>query len=1130
MFKQHLLTLLAIFALAQFSYAQCVGGKVLGTAGQSTVYTCPDDGNSDIVNFVVEGASADTDYQFVITNSDFEIVGIPPGNMADVAGAGPGTCYVWGFAYTGDLILTTGMNIFQAQVATGCWNLSKTALKVVRSAPDAGTVALNDGRTEKTICAADGFDNVAVYTNTSTSDAAFRYVVTDGDNNILAVLGGSSQNFEGVPPGVCRVWGLSYTGNLTASAGDNAATTALSDDCFDLSENYIAVTRSDVDGGTVATADGETSITITSGDGISDAVSFMHESSSTAEFAYIVTDENNKIIGTPPGNTIDFEGAGPGICRVWGVSYTGNLKFLLNGTVGNFALSTDCFEVSENFVEVVRTAEASISGGTVAMPSGATEKYTCSSDDIADVITVVSEGATADANFTLVVTDTDGNILGVPPADMVDVTGAGPGICLVWGLAYTGDLTAMVGDNATEVALSSGEYALSSNFITLNRDEADGGTVAMPSGATERSIIAGDGEADVVEFVHEGASNSNYTYVVTDEDGNILGLPPGNSLDFEGAGSGVCLVWGLAYTGDVTAMVGDNALEVALSSECFDLSDNFITVTRTESISGGTIAMPNGATEKYTCSNDDVADVIMTVSSGATSNANFTLVVTDPDGNILGVPPADMVDVTGAGPGICLVWGLAYTGDLLVEVGENALASVLSDGEFALSSNYITLNRDEANGGTVAMPSGATERSIIAGDGEADVVEFVHEGASNSNYTYVVTDEDGNILGLPPGNSLDFEGAGSGVCLVWGLAYTGDVTAMVGDNALEVALSSECFDLSDNFITVTRTESISGGTIAMPNGATEKYTCSNDDVADVIMTVSSGATSNANFTLVVTDTDGNILGVPPADMVDVTGAGPGICLVWGLAYTGDLTAMVGDNANDVALSDGEYALSSNYITLNRDEANGGTVSTPDGATTVNTTAGDGEADVVEFAHEGASNSNYTYVITDEDANILGLPPGKSLDFEGAGEGVCLVWGLAYTGEITAEVGDNAAEVALSSECFDLSDNFITVNRSSALPSNNSSLLVNTNHNANVNLFPNPVAERLQLSVTNELDTDVSTQFIIFDALGKVVMQQQGVLTAGQNTYQFNVSDLADGLYILSIRNKDFQQSSTFVKK
>ena len=51
---------------------------------------------------------------------------------------------------------------------------------------------------------------------------------------------------------------------------------------------------------------------------------------------------------------------------------------------------------------------------------------------------------------------------------------------------------------------------------------------------------------------------------------------------------------------------------------------------------------------------------------------------------------------------------------------------------------------------------------------------------------------------------MNFEGAGSGTCLVWGLSYTGNITVSMGDNALSMPLSDDCFDLSDNFVSVIR--------------------------------------------------------------------------------------------------------------------------------------------------------------------------------------------------------------------------------------------------------------------------------------------------------------------------------------
>jgi len=67
------------------------------------------------------------------------------------------------------------------------------------------------------------------------------------------------------------------------------------------------------------------------------------------------------------------------------------------------------------------------------------------------------------------------------------------------------------------------------------------------------------------------------------------------------------------------------------------------------------------------------------------------------------------------------------------------------------------------------------------------------------------------------------------------------------------------------------------------------------------------------------------------------------------------------------------------------------------------------------------------VVTDILGNILGLPSSfEVVDFDGAGEGVCLVWHLSYEGTLSGvEMGANANDIE---GCFDLS-NPVSVERS-----------------------------------------------------------------------------------------------------
>ena len=205
------------------------------------------------------------------------------------------------------------------------------------------------------------------------------------------------------------------------------------------------------------------------------------------------------------------------------------------------------------------------------------------------------------------------------------------------------------------------------NFITVNRDEPNGGMVMTEDGETSINLCLGIGADNFIRFDSSGTSNSLYTYVVTDENNIILGVPGTDGVDFEGAGSGICRVWGLAYTGNITANLGDDAGAIALTDDCYNLSSNFVTVNR-EEVNGGTVSTENGETDITLCVGDGADDFVSFDSAGVIG-ANFAYVITDDNNIILALPGMDMANFDGAGGGICRVWGLAYTGNVLAQGG-----------------------------------------------------------------------------------------------------------------------------------------------------------------------------------------------------------------------------------------------------------------------------------------------------------------------------------------------------------------------------------------------------------------------------------------------------------------------------
>lgn len=993
-------------------------GMVSTEDGETEAYTCPGDGLADIVRFDSTDASPGASYVYLVTDENNIITEVINGDNADFETDSVGVSRVWGLAYNGNLTAMAGDTATSSSLADGCYSLSDNFVTVFRQEPVGGTVSTEDGADMATLCSGAGTTNVIRFDSMGVGNSAYTYVVTDTNNVILFFTTSDQIDFDTTSTGVCRVWGLAYTGGIIASPGDTASITALSDGCFSLSDNYVTINKDGANGGDISTDTGEMEVFTCPDSLLSDTLFFSASGATGNSFAFLLTDTSNIILSFPDTSFLLTDSLSEGIYRVWGLAYNGLLAAMAGDTATSTTLSDDCFALSNNFLTIYNTQP---SGGMVSTENGETEVFTCPGDGIADIIPFDSSGVIG-ANYTYIVTDTNNVILSLPAADEADFDNAGVGTSRVWGLAYSGGLTAMVGDTASTALFSDGCFSLSGNYITVNRQVPDGAMVSTGNGDSEAFVCPGDGTADVVNFSNSGSGATPYAYVVTDTNNVILALPASGQYDFDPSPLGICRVWGLAYTGTLTAMVGDTASTSTLSDECFSLSSNFITIFKEQPL-GGQVSTEGGQTALALCVGDGLADVVRFDSTG-TGNSSYAYVVTDTSNVILAFPSGDSFDFEGAGSGTCYVWGLAFTGTLTAQVGDTASVASLADGCFALSDNFIVVVRESVDGGMVMTESGETQVFLCPGNGIPDTIRFDSSGVGAGQYAYIITDTNNVVLSLPASDFADFEGAAPGISRVWGLAYTDSLLAMVGDTASSTPLAIGCYALSDNYITVIHQQP-EGGTVTTAGGATNAFTCPGDGVADIVSFDNNGG-NGSGYAYIVTDTNNVVIEIASGGQADFEDDGIGVSRVWGIAYTGNLTVMVGDTAATAELSDDCYSLSMNFVTVYREIPNGGSILTESGETTVNTCTGDGMADLIRFDSLAASNSAYAYIVTDTNAVILSINTTDGIDFEGTGGGVCYVWGLAYTGNITAMPGDTASATALSDACFDLSDDFVSV--------------------------------------------------------------------------------------------------------
>jgi len=751
-----------------------------------------------------------------------------------------------------------------------------------------------------------------------------------------------------------------------------------------------------LEGGNLTTAAGETEISICANDGVSDAFDVILTGTTGTSSAWVITDTSGEILALPAGPPFDLEGAGSGTCFVWHLTFEGTIT---GATVGeNVNGLTGCYALS-NPIVVNRNMQGS---GTISISgSGATETTICVGDGIADPIDVDIVGLTA-MNNIWVITDSAGNILGLPTGPPFDLEGAGIGACNIWNISFDGTLTgADVGSNISGLL---GCFGLS-NAITVNRTMAVAGMISE-NGVTEFSICAGDGVPDLINPTVTGNVGDNEAWLLTDANGNIrslLGNPPFN---LDGGVQGTCLIWHLSYGGSISGLtVGSNANNL---QGCFGLS-NPITVNKTRTAGG--VLSSNNFTFINVCEGDGLSNVIeLTLNNNMGQNVAYFLA--DVNGNITQfvTPP---VDFTTFAPGRYIIYALSYDGpDSGLMIGQNV--SSLSGGCNGLS-NPVTIAKERANGGIITSPNGDNFSVCVQGN-VTEGIELSLSGNVGTRSRWIVTDLNGNIIALPGPPPINIQISGPQTCQIWHLSTEPSFSGLIQGN--NVANFQGCFDLS-NPITVNKTVA-NGGVLSTLTNTTSVDICTNDGLGAVVNTVLNGAVGDNNQ-WVITDQNNNILDLPTSSPFDFSAYANGFYRIWNLAFNGTLNgATIGSNAEDLT---GDCFDLSNFISVNISGATAGTISSPNGDN-FDICVGNGTSDLIDFAVTG-NTGNGRWLVTDANGNITDLPGNPPFNLNTAGGGTCLVWYVAFeTGVSGLQIGNNANDLA---GCFDLAGP-ITINK------------------------------------------------------------------------------------------------------
>jgi hypothetical protein len=395
---------------------------------------------------------------------------------------------------------------------------------------DGGTVSTADGLTQVMTCTMDGTADVVEFDFDSPSESDYLFIITSDTNDILG-LPGDSNDFDDAPAGTCRVWGVSYTGTFLAQIGDNIDEISLSDDCFDLSSNFITVIRDQVSESSVETTSGDSVVVLCVQDNVADVVMFQNNANSLLAYSYIITDDQNNVLGLPPSNMNDFDVAPAGTCRVWGLNHTEAITVSVGDNIDEVAVSTGCFMLSANFIEIQRH---DVTGGDVSLAGGGSTA-TIVIDGEADVLEFETD-SDSDESYAYIVTDVDDNVLTVLPANSNDFNEAEPGECHLYGASYTGELVWAEGDAVSDVT-SSGCFELSDNWVVIIRQLPEN---IGDAGQIQAIAIYPNPTTDVIRIDID--QKNIQTVQVLDISGNVILSSRFNQLNLETLSAGSYVV------------------------------------------------------------------------------------------------------------------------------------------------------------------------------------------------------------------------------------------------------------------------------------------------------------------------------------------------------------------------------------------------------------------------------------------------------------------------------------------------------------------------------------------------------------------------------------------------------------
>lgn len=772
----------------------------------------------------------------------------------------------------------------------------------------------------------------------------------------------------------------------------------------------------------IFTPEGESVLYACAGDGKPDNYFFLKTDTTRLKYAFILADVGDNIIRLQSNPDFNFDGNTLTSFRIWGISYTDSITFMVGKDVSTISPVTGCARLSENVIVVVRDVPKPLS---VFLDNGKADTSICLNNNTQDTITFRMDGVSNSKRIYLL-TFFNGLILDTFTSNKYVIEGIAQQSYFIRAMTYTGNLNIFKNiSRTTDKTLATGCFVIGNTAARINLDTLVKGS--LQSLTLQSLFCPMDNKPDFFDVRVNNGLSPFIAYVLINENSVVQAIYNQPTFDLNNNPPGNYSLLALQYSGALLLKKGDTTSRsgtAILSTDCFLWATNDLQITLLTPIAG-TIRVTTGDTILFGCPGDRLPDRYTFLVSGQSIN-NYVIVAINAQSKVLAITtPGGFIDFEPFPAGTAKVLGVSYSGDLFITVN-STFAGALSSDCYAISSNQLTVTLDVAKGGTVSLADGSTSYFTCAGIA-GKKFDFKRQNASNSPYQYVLTSDGGNIIDFAVNDSLNFESTQLTSMRIYGVAYSGTRLISKNNNLFVSSFSDGCYSISGNFIRIIR-EQPRGGGVRLPDGSNKELFCPSDTQSKILQ-VRNVDVSLHPYSLILTDEFMKVLQITPGFTFNFQGFKEGLFRIHGVSYAGTIQLKVGDTLNFTRFSNECFSFSSNSIEVVIGEINGGVLTSSEGSTTVYVCPSNLDQDLIRIIPQNTRSLTYRFVITDLQNIITGFSSVDLIDF---GSGVintsCRVYGVAYKGDFTGAINKNVLQTVFSNNCYDLSNNFITIHK------------------------------------------------------------------------------------------------------